>query len=143
MRAAQCHYPVVNNAFSFPVLVLFKQTGDAPILKQPKVWVRSPSQTPTITPQPPQVNGHDQFAKIVKYLRTKLQREQVVCACIQTVLSPSPFPLQFVYLREAFTPSLEEQVDTLYQVHSPILPLHSGRAPSTRLHRPTASTAVS
>ncbi len=26
--------------FSRAVLVLFKQTGDAPILKQPKVWVR-------------------------------------------------------------------------------------------------------
>jgi ubiquitin-like protein ATG12 len=63
------------------VVILFKQTGDAPILKQNKV----------------KISGQDPFSKLVDFLRKKLGRDQV-----------------FVYLKEAFCPSLEERVQTLY-----------------------------
>ncbi|GAB4819458.1 hypothetical protein N2152v2_006504 [Parachlorella kessleri] len=63
------------------VVILFKQTGDAPILKQNKV----------------KVDGQEKFAKLVEFLRKKLGREQV-----------------FVYLKEAFSPSLDERISVLF-----------------------------
>ncbi|KAK9803139.1 hypothetical protein WJX72_000427 [[Myrmecia] bisecta] len=66
------------------VVILFKATGDAPILKQQKV----------------KVGSQERFAKVVDYLRKKLARDQV-----------------FVYLKEAFSPSLEEHIFVLYSAY--------------------------
>ncbi|KAL6774274.1 ATG12 [Auxenochlorella protothecoides x Auxenochlorella symbiontica] len=64
------------------VVILFKQTGDAPVLKQAKV----------------KVDGQERFSKLVEFLRKKLGKDQV-----------------FLYLKEAFSPSLEERISVLYE----------------------------
>lgn len=67
------------------VVILFKQIGDAPILKQSKV----------------KVDSSEKFAKLVDFLCKKLNREQV-----------------YVYLRETFSPSLDEKLAVLYQAYA-------------------------
>ncbi|KAL4428556.1 hypothetical protein ABPG77_008868 [Micractinium sp. CCAP 211/92] len=64
------------------LIVLFKQTGDAPILRQNKV----------------KISRQEPFAKLVEFLRRKLGKDQV-----------------FVYLKEAFSPALEERISVLYE----------------------------
>ncbi|EFN51330.1 hypothetical protein CHLNCDRAFT_141109 [Chlorella variabilis] len=53
------------------VVILFKQTGDAPILKQNKI------------------DGQERFAKLVDFLRKKLGRDQVFMY-LKEAFSPSP-----------------------------------------------------
>ncbi|KAI3439098.1 hypothetical protein D9Q98_001507 [Chlorella vulgaris] len=64
------------------VVIFFKQTGDAPILKQNKV----------------KIDGQERFSKLVDFLRKKLGRDQV-----------------FVYLKEAFSPALDERIAVLHE----------------------------
>ncbi|KAK2079642.1 hypothetical protein QBZ16_002037 [Prototheca wickerhamii] len=58
--------------------------GDAPVLKQPKV----------------KVDGKERFSKLVDFLRKRLGKDHVVGL--------------FLYLREAFSPGLEERIQTLF-----------------------------
>lgn len=82
------------------MVILFKQTGDAPILKQNKVKVLLRAQHSPLrgtgparwgqTCTPPakvsaqcvpccaQIDGQEKFAKLVEFLRKKLGKEQVV-----------------------------------------------------------------
>ena len=84
---------------------------------------------------PLQISGADPFSKLVDVLRKKLGRDQVVrppllccracrpallhCLRRQLLANPSlPLansPPQFVYLKEAFCPPLDERVGALYE----------------------------
>ena len=76
----------------------------------------------------PQVDPQDKFARIVQFLRSQLGQERVVrtVGCLLALVDKParqrapdrPFHgcRQFVYVREAFSPSLDEKIATLYQV---------------------------
>lgn len=66
------------------VVVLFKQTGDAPIVKHSKV----------------KIDREKQFKEVVQFLCNQLKKDSV-----------------FVYLKNAFSPSLDEKVATLYDAY--------------------------
>mmetsp|Transcript_7512 Transcript_7512/g.19280 ORF Transcript_7512/g.19280 Transcript_7512/m.19280 type:complete len:88 (+) Transcript_7512:104-367(+) len=67
------------------VVVLFKQTGDAPIVAHNKV----------------KIDRDKQFKEVVQFLCKQLKRDSV-----------------FVYLRSAFSPSLDEKVATLFDAYA-------------------------
>lgn len=62
-----------SSAESKKVVVLFRATGDAPILKQNKF----------------KIGAAEQFGKVVEFLRKQLHRDTVFCY-INSAFSPSP-----------------------------------------------------
>ena len=104
------------------VVVLFKATGDAPILKQQKFKARGEQACVTLGEAlspllVAQINGSERFSKVVDFLRKQLQRESVVCLLSSVAasrLSHSRATRQFVYLRSAFVPCLDDTVASLF-----------------------------
>lgn len=69
------------------VIVMFKQIGDAPILKENLQKVK--------------INSSDKVARLVTHLTKCLKRDQL-----------------FIYVRGAFSPSLEDRVGALHQAYA-------------------------
>lgn len=120
--------PAIPNLLA--VIVHLKPTGGAPVLKILKFKVRNfidvhprPRLIPYDKFSPLQVSGDRKLATVADSLRKQLERDSVVSCgklgrgitLLATRTDPTAF-LQFLYLKEAFCPSLEERLSVLAEV---------------------------
>ena len=92
------------------VVVSFKHTGDAPILKQTKFKVPADAPFQTITALLRRTLGLKPQDPLVHLLHSKTHSEPALNAC-----APTPSTRQFLYCNSAFAPPPDELVSDVAQ----------------------------
>lgn len=103
--------PTLDGLLSFAVVVRFKATGNAPIMKQNFYKITASNQFRTVTAFLRKELGWKPSDPLVsKILAFRRQSRALEAASLMKIMS------QFVYINSAFAPALDDTVANLYKV---------------------------